>query len=177
MVPADQTSARGLPWPVLEPQRSGRFNIGTQEVGFDVCRDEEGERRRVSRRLNMGDLTNRGIEATLEEMERELCDLKKKMRELTKIEGAADRVRGQGLRRSDREASEASNSDREDRRADQGELEAGSGMQKVGKLTGKSLIQEGHGRARERGETIVTSEPKSARLKCKSKSARDSSRK
>jgi len=39
-------------------------------LGFDVCREEEGERRRVSRRLDMEDLINRGIEATLEEMEK-----------------------------------------------------------------------------------------------------------
>jgi len=109
-----------------------------QKCRFDVCRDEEGERRKASRRLNMDDLTNKGIEATLEEMEKEMCDLKMKMREFSKMEGVEDKARGQRLRTSDRERGETSGSDREGRSADQGEIRARSMMQMVDNLMGKS---------------------------------------
>jgi len=140
MTSVDQTSTRGLPQPVLELQRSGRFNIRTQGVGFDVCREEERKRRRDCRRLNMEDLTNQGIEATLEEMEKEMCDLKRKMKELTKTEETAEGAWVQRLKMSDREPRETSGSDRKGRMENPGELRAGGRMLKVGKLTGKSLI-------------------------------------
>jgi len=61
------TSARGLAWP--DPLEIWKVNIGTRSVEFDVCRKEEGERRRASRKFDIDDLTNGGIKATLKEME------------------------------------------------------------------------------------------------------------
>jgi len=49
----------------------------------------------TSRRLDMDDLTNRGIEVTMEEMEKEMSELRRKMRELTKTERKGEGVRGQ----------------------------------------------------------------------------------
>jgi len=73
---AELTSTYGHPR--LELPEVGKVNIGTRRVGFDVCREEERERRGTSRRLDMGDLTNRGIKVTLEEMEKKKSELKKR---------------------------------------------------------------------------------------------------
>jgi len=102
--------------------------------------------------------------------------LKRKMRELTKTEEGEEGARGQRLRTSNRERRDTSGSDREGRRADQGEIRARSKMQTVDNLIGKSLVPEGQDRANERGETIVKPEPLSARSKSKLMSARKSSR-
>jgi len=71
-------------------------------------------------------------------MEKEMCYLKRKMRELTKTEKAAEEPRGQRLRMRDCGARETSGSDREGRRADQDEISAGSERLKVDNLIGKS---------------------------------------
>jgi len=85
MTQAAMTSTHGNPrltWPAV-----AKVNIGSRSVGFEVCKNEERkkesrekkreefqkekeefqrERNVVSRRLDMDDLTNRGIEVTIE---------------------------------------------------------------------------------------------------------------
>jgi len=46
----------------------------------------------------MDDLTNRRIEVTLEEMERNMGELKRRMREINKTEKKDEGVRGQGVK-------------------------------------------------------------------------------
>jgi len=80
----------------------GKVNIGTRSVGFDVSRKQEREKRGTRRRLHMDDLTNRGIEVTIEEMEKEMSELKRKMREFTKTEREGEKARGQKVKEIDR---------------------------------------------------------------------------
>jgi len=75
MAQAVLTSTYGHPR--LELAEMGKVNICTRSVGFDVCREEEREKKGTSRRLDMDDLTNRGIEVTKEEMEKKLSELKR----------------------------------------------------------------------------------------------------
>jgi len=89
MAQAVMTSTHGHPRPNLPEM--GKVNIGTKSLGFDVCREKKRERNGrereefqreinvTSRRLYMDDLTNREIEVTIEEMEKEMSELKGKM--------------------------------------------------------------------------------------------------
>jgi len=61
----------------------------------------------------MDDLTNKGIEVTIEEIEKEMNVLKSKMKELTKTERKGERARGQKERESDRRRRDISGSDQE----------------------------------------------------------------
>jgi len=104
-------------------------------------------------------------------------DLKRKMRELTKTEGAEQGARGQRLRMSDREKRDTSVRDREGRKADPGEIRARSMMQTANNLMGSGRTLEGQRMASERVGTMVKSKPMSARGMSNSMSARASSRK
>jgi len=105
-----------------------------------------------------------------------MCDLKRKMKKFSKKKEIEEGARGQRLRMSDREKRDTSGSDRENRRADQGEIRARKKMQTVDNLIGRGRILEGQREASERVETIVKSEPMSARGKSNLMSARDFSR-
>jgi len=123
----------------------------------------------------MDDLSNRGIEVTIEEMKKEMNQLKRKMRKLTKTEKKGQRALGQKDRESDRRRHDISGSDQEGRRVSQQKVRAGSRLPKVDNLTGAKLLPGGLRNTNERGEMVIKSESVSAPPKSKVVSARDSS--
>jgi len=69
-------------------------------------------------------LTNRGIEVTMEEMEKEMNELKSKMREITKTEKEGEKARGQRDKTGDRRRRDAIGSDQEGREVSQEKVRA-----------------------------------------------------
>jgi len=103
---------------------------------------EREERKRVLKKKRE-ELANRKFEIKALEIDREILELKVKMKELTKTKGVARGVHSQGVRWSYQEAYRASSSDREDGGRDQGDSRTRSGLRKVSESTGRSLTSGG----------------------------------
>jgi len=73
------------------------FHNGTRSVGLDTCVDEREERKRVLRKKRKK-LARKEFELKSLEIEREILELKMKMKELTKTESVARRAHSQCVR-------------------------------------------------------------------------------
>jgi len=161
MTSADVVSARRLPPLPLEVADRGNF-IVVLEVGFDTCVNGERGKKRENN------------EMTYSEIEREINELRKKVKDLTKTGGAEKEGQRQGVKWSDQGAQRTSSTNQEDGGMSQGELRTGSEMRKVSSSTGRSLTSEGQGETRRRKELVAKSEPMGARPKSKLISASNS---
>jgi len=81
--------------------RAGKHYNGTIEVGFDACVEGETGKKRTLRRKTVEEITNKVFEITTLATEREIWELKIKMKELTKAGGLTRGAQGQGVRWSD----------------------------------------------------------------------------
>jgi len=82
------------------------------------------------------------------EVEREIEELRGKMRQLSKTSELAVEVQKTCVKWGDREVHGVRSSDREDKGLDQDEPRTGSRLRKVRGLTGEHLISEDQGEAR-----------------------------
>jgi len=101
MVPADRVSTHDLPLaaPLVVVERELIHN-GTRSEGFGTCVKEGEERKRMLKKRRE-ELTNREFELKTLKIEREILELKMKMKELTKAGGMARGAHSQGVRCND----------------------------------------------------------------------------
>jgi len=131
MTTANSISAHGRTLPPLRVVARELFHSGTRSVGLDVNLGGGREKKHMFGRRRTEEMTDREFEVKTFEIECEILEFKTKMKELTKAEGVAKGVRGQGVRWSSQEEYRASNSDREDGGRNQGDSRTGSGLRKV----------------------------------------------